>query len=59
MIGVFELQAKMETKGTETYKLAVTRKKFYSSLLNSTPPFAGTFLEHVSLNKAAKKLISN
>ena len=59
MISVCELQAKKEAKGTKTYKLAVVRKKFYSSLLNSTPPFAGTYLEHISLNKAAKKLIAS
>jgi len=59
MIGVCELQAKKEVKGTKTYKLAVARKKFYSSMLNSTPCFADTYLEHASLNEAAKKLIVN
>jgi hypothetical protein len=59
MIGVFEMQAKNGKKGTKMYKLTVARKQFYSSLLNSTPPFAGTYLEHTSLNEIAKKLISN
>jgi hypothetical protein len=59
MIGIFEMQAKNGKKGTKMYKLTVARKQFYSSLLNLSPPFAGTYLEHVSLNNAAKKLISN
>jgi hypothetical protein len=61
MIGVFEMQTKngVGVKGTKMYKLTVARKQFYSSLLNSTPTFAGTYLEHVSLKEAAKKLITN
>lgn len=58
LISICELQAKKEAKGTKTYKLALARKKFYSFLLNSTPPFAGTYLEHISLNEAVKKLIA-
>jgi len=59
MISVCELQAKKEVKGTKTYKLEVARKKYYSSMLNSIPCFADTYLEHASLNEAAKKLIPN
>jgi hypothetical protein len=59
MIGIFEMQAKNGKKGTKMYKLTVARKQFYSSLLNSSPPFAGTYLEHISLNDAAKRLNSN
>jgi hypothetical protein len=59
MVGACDLQARNAKEGTETGKLARARKKFYSSLLNSKPPFAGTYLEHISLNKAAKRLIAN
>jgi hypothetical protein len=59
MIGVCELQAKNEVKSTKICKLAVVRKKFYGTLLNSRPRFAGTYLEHIILNEAAKKLFLN
>jgi hypothetical protein len=59
MVGVCELQAKNEIESTRMHKLAEARKKFYSSLLNSTPRFAGTYLEHLMLNEADKKLFTN
>jgi hypothetical protein len=40
----------------ETGALARVRKRFYSALLNSRPPFSGTHLEHMSLNEASRKL---
>jgi len=59
MVVSCELQAKNTKESTETGKLARARKKYYSSLVNSKPPFAGTSLKHMSLTEAAKKLKSN
>jgi hypothetical protein len=59
MAGSCELQARNSEEGVETRKLARARKKFYSSLFSSKPPLAMTYLEHMSLREAAKKLSSN
>jgi hypothetical protein len=56
---VCKMQSENEEKGSEMQKLAIARANFYSSLLSSKPWFAGTYLEHLFLNEAAKKLIVN
>ena len=58
LVRVCEHQAKNETEAKKMQKLTKARKKFYRSLLHSTPRFAGTYLEHIVLNEAAKKLTS-
>jgi hypothetical protein len=58
MVGLCELQAKNEKEDRKTRQLAGARKKFYRFMLTSTPPFAGTYLEHIALNEAAKKRIA-
>jgi hypothetical protein len=58
MVSVCESQVQNETEGENTQKLTKARKKFYTSLLNSTPRFTGTSLEHSALNEAAKKFVS-
>jgi hypothetical protein len=56
MVAACELQVKNEKEGTEMGTLTRARKKYYSALLGSKPPFVGTHLEHISLNEAAEKL---
>jgi hypothetical protein len=58
LVRVCERQAENEKEGKKTQMLMKIRKKFYSSMLHSTPRFAGTYLEHSVLNEAAKKFVS-
>jgi hypothetical protein len=55
----FKLQSEREEKGSKMQKFAAARTKFYTGLLDTRPPFAGTYLEHPFLNEAAKKLVPN
>lgn len=52
MFAAYKFQSESEEKGSKMQKLATAQTKFYNGLLNSNPPFAGTYLEHQFLNEA-------